>query len=579
MPIMSKVNVLFFAADPASALPGSPSARLLLDEDVRRIRQKVRAADFRDHLEFDVHWAARADDLLQALNENPPQVVHFSGHGGSEGLVLVGADGEPHPVDEAALSQLFHVFRGDIRLVVLNACFSLPQAQAIAQEVGCAIGTRGEISDEAALTFGGAFYSAIAFGRSVQAAFEQARAALALEHGDGCECPELVVRPGVDPARIVLIPPHDCPHDDQPAPPPRPARPPRRRRPRRQRWMVPVGAALVLGTGTALILDQVRGSGERQADAGAPRKAGAPDSVPVSRKTLPRSQEDSSPAVPDVSVGDTAAAATRSFAPPADADVDLAIAMDLYRAKNYTSAHPFFEKAARAGRAEAMGYLGVMYLEGQGTARDPVRAAQWLTRAAAAGDARGMNALGVAHQLGAGVERSYPQAMRWYRAAQELGNAQAMNNIGTLYRQGLGVAQNYAEAMRWYERAATAGSAEGMVNMASMYEEGLAGPRNVALAWRWYRNAAEAGSLLGMVRLGLIYLSGTGVAADYAEARVWFTRAAEAGSADGMYNLGVLYFEGRGVPRDRTEAIHWFRLAADAGSPEAVTALDRLDQG
>ena len=35
-----------------------------------------------------------------------------------------------HP---AALAQLFQVFRGDIRVVVLNACFSLPQARAIAE--------------------------------------------------------------------------------------------------------------------------------------------------------------------------------------------------------------------------------------------------------------------------------------------------------------------------------------------------------------------------------------------------------------------------------------------------------------
>ena len=205
---MSKVKVLFFAADPLSAPPDGRARRLLLDEDVRQIRSKVRAAEHRDALEFDVRWAARTDDLLQALNEAPPQVVHFSGHGGNEGLVLVGADGRgAHYVDAAALAQLFQVFRGDIRLAVLNACFSLPQAQAIAEAVGCAIGTRGEISDGAAITFGASFYRALAFGQSVQAAYDQARAALALEHFEDRECPQLVARPGVDPARLVLVSP------------------------------------------------------------------------------------------------------------------------------------------------------------------------------------------------------------------------------------------------------------------------------------------------------------------------------------------------------------------------------------
>ncbi|HET7229652.1 MAG TPA: CHAT domain-containing protein [Longimicrobium sp.] len=204
---MSKVKVLFFAADPLSAPPDGRIPRLLLDEDVRQILTKVRAAEHRDALEFDVRWAARTDDLLQALNEARPQVVHFSGHGGNDGLVLVDPDGGPHWVDGAALAQLFQLFRDDIRVAVLNACFSLPQAQAIAAAVGCAIGTRGEISDEAAITFGASFYRAIAFGRSVQAAYDQARAALALEYFEDAECPRLVARPGVDPDRIFLVQP------------------------------------------------------------------------------------------------------------------------------------------------------------------------------------------------------------------------------------------------------------------------------------------------------------------------------------------------------------------------------------
>jgi hypothetical protein len=208
MGIMSKVKVLFFAADPLSATRDGHIPRLRLDEDVRQIREKVRAAEHRDALDFDFRLAARPDDLLQALNETRPQVVHFSGHGGNEGLVLVGSNGRgPHFVDAAALAQLFQVFKDDIRVVVLNACFSLPQATAIAGAVGCAIGTRGEISDRAAITFGASFYRSIAFGQSVQAAYDQARAALALGQSTDRECPQLVVRPGVDPRRLVLVTP------------------------------------------------------------------------------------------------------------------------------------------------------------------------------------------------------------------------------------------------------------------------------------------------------------------------------------------------------------------------------------
>lgn len=118
---MIEATVLFFAADPGSA-HSSGALRLQLDENIRRIRQKVRAAEHRDALVFDLRLAARPDDLIQALNEAPPQVVHFSGHGRSDGLVLVGSDGRPHLVGSDALRRLFRVFRGDIRVVVLNAC-------------------------------------------------------------------------------------------------------------------------------------------------------------------------------------------------------------------------------------------------------------------------------------------------------------------------------------------------------------------------------------------------------------------------------------------------------------------------
>jgi hypothetical protein len=203
---MRKIKVQVFAADPLSSGVGGSAGRLMLDEEVRRMRATVRAADFGNAVEFDVHWATRPGDLLQAMNEVTAEVVHFSGHGGTSGLVLVAENRQPCPVDAEALARLFSAFPAGIRVVVLNACLSLPQAQAIAGVVGCAIGTSGEISDEAAVTFAGAFYRGIAFGRSVGAAFDQARAELGMSHPGEAGLPRLVSRPGVDPARLVLIP-------------------------------------------------------------------------------------------------------------------------------------------------------------------------------------------------------------------------------------------------------------------------------------------------------------------------------------------------------------------------------------
>lgn len=204
--IMSKVKILFFAADPLSLPRGGGGPRLRLDDDVRGIREKIRMSEYRDAVEVDLRLAARPDDLLQALYEVRPHVVHFSAHGWSEGLVLMDPAGQqPHKVHGEALTTLFRSFPGNIRLVVLNACGSDVQAQAIADVVGCAIGMRGEISDEASITFGSSFYRAVGFGESIQAAVEQARSAVGLSHFTERDRPRLAAREDVDPARIVLV--------------------------------------------------------------------------------------------------------------------------------------------------------------------------------------------------------------------------------------------------------------------------------------------------------------------------------------------------------------------------------------
>ena len=71
----NETTVLFLAANPVE-IP-----LLQLGEECRAIEDKIRAAKFREKLRFRSRWAARPDDLLQALHEDDPAVLHFSGHG------------------------------------------------------------------------------------------------------------------------------------------------------------------------------------------------------------------------------------------------------------------------------------------------------------------------------------------------------------------------------------------------------------------------------------------------------------------------------------------------------------------
>ncbi len=117
------------------------------------------------------------------------------------------ANRDPMPVSKAALKQLFSTLKDNIRVVVLNACCSRPQAEAIVEVIDCAIGMNRRIGDDAAIIFAASFYRAIGFGRSVSEAFEQGRTALMLAGIPEQDTPELLTKPGVDPKTIFLVTP------------------------------------------------------------------------------------------------------------------------------------------------------------------------------------------------------------------------------------------------------------------------------------------------------------------------------------------------------------------------------------
>jgi hypothetical protein len=199
---MSKIKVLFLSANPSS------EPKLMLDEEIREITDKIRGSLHRDSLDLVSLWAVRPDDLLQALNEHRPHVVHFSGHGSPfDEIILLDRAGQPKPVPKEALVSLFRTLRDNIRLVVLNACFSKPQAEAISELIDCTIGMNKQIGDEAAIAFAASFYRAIGFGRSVQDAFDQAKTALLLEGIPEEKTPELLARSGVNASEVFLVNP------------------------------------------------------------------------------------------------------------------------------------------------------------------------------------------------------------------------------------------------------------------------------------------------------------------------------------------------------------------------------------
>jgi AAA-like domain/TIR domain/CHAT domain len=169
--------------------------RLRLDEEVREITAALERSRCRDDLEVIVRWAARPDDLRRSLLDHEPDIVHFSGHGsGVDGIALESNAGKSQLVSSAALAKLFGAFKDKIRCVVLNACYSEVQAEAIHAQIETVIGMKRAIGDRAALEFAVGFYDGLFAGRSLSDAFELGCTSIDLEGIPEADTPALKIR-------------------------------------------------------------------------------------------------------------------------------------------------------------------------------------------------------------------------------------------------------------------------------------------------------------------------------------------------------------------------------------------------
>jgi hypothetical protein len=167
-PLMTTKTVLFLAANPQQ------TARLRLDEELREIDESLRRANKREQFKLEPKGAVRWRDLYRSILDCNPQIVHFSGHGGgTEGIVLEDEKGHPSFVDGIQLAAWFEVLAGEgVECVVLNACYSKEQAEAICQHVPYTIGMSRSITDEAAIDFAVGFYDALGSGKDIEFAFK-----------------------------------------------------------------------------------------------------------------------------------------------------------------------------------------------------------------------------------------------------------------------------------------------------------------------------------------------------------------------------------------------------------------------
>lgn len=161
--------------------------RLRLDEEARDLKEKLRAVQNRVvTIEVVNEWAVRVDQIQDALFNERPQILHFSGHGDIGTLFFEDRDGNSAPVDAKAFGELVSLHTDSIQCVILSACFSEDVAKAVRAHVRWVIGCDKSIADNAAIAFSRAFYRALANGEDYEKAFRHARNEISL-NGMGAE--------------------------------------------------------------------------------------------------------------------------------------------------------------------------------------------------------------------------------------------------------------------------------------------------------------------------------------------------------------------------------------------------------
>jgi hypothetical protein len=183
-------NILILSANPIN------TDKLRLDQEVREIQAALERSKSRKDFELITRWAVRIDDLRRALLDHQPQIVHFSGHGTKTGgtssqnnpehsqrdairlnsqpggIVLENEFGQMQLVSTKSLTDLFGLFKDKVECVLLNACYSETQSNAIYQHIDCVIGMERAIPDNTAIKFSVGFYDAIGAGRTYADAFQ-----------------------------------------------------------------------------------------------------------------------------------------------------------------------------------------------------------------------------------------------------------------------------------------------------------------------------------------------------------------------------------------------------------------------
>lgn len=195
-----RIRFLFIGANPRD------TSRLRIDKEHRLINNVIRSSKLGARIELRTELALPASELVSVIRRTDPTVIHFSGHGGEEGIVLEDENGEGQMVSPEALTNLFGGFPGKISCVILNSCFSFGLAERLVNQsqVACVIGISTAIRDEEAIAFVNQLYQLLCDGEIVTRAIQLVKMSLRVSGVENTDIIHCVIAPGIDTQKFDL---------------------------------------------------------------------------------------------------------------------------------------------------------------------------------------------------------------------------------------------------------------------------------------------------------------------------------------------------------------------------------------
>ncbi|KAL9096266.1 MAG: hypothetical protein Q9163_006456, partial [Psora crenata] len=258
--------------------------------------------------------------------------------------------------------------------------------------------------------------------------------------------------------------------------------------------------------------------------------------------------------------------------------------------------------------SNAAGYIGRMFLRGEGMEQSFDKALTWFKRGVKNGDALCQYEVGLMYLLGYGVKKDVMMAADYFKVSANEDFASAQVNMGKLFLdQG-----DVNAAVHWFDLAARHGHIEAFYHLAEIYNNGIGRDRSCGMATAYYKLVAEKVESIhssfdeansayteGDLETALpIYMMAAEQGYEAAQANVaylldeyksilpldsllpwkkqrrsllrnaflalvYWTRSAKQSNIDSMVKMGDYYLRGHGIDADMEKAATCYQTAAE----------------